>query len=209
MKETNRLALYDARGLLTQILDCLSGQDGLYWMEVFKKTLRKENPFKQEVFKRIKLGIYSNVAEYRKALREMKYEVGNYAACLLKQVPISQTEQELDLVLATAEVLGVSSLKDLTYKEICNLAFKRGLKLCPAETALALRLQLPEQPTSYPHGDNEYGQEYRIAMQQLEYNGNPYIFHVSGSMWVQGPTLYVDAMRMRDTTKSYDLVFCK
>ena len=47
MEQNTRLALCDTSGLLKSIIDALSGKEGRYWMTVFKKVLRKENPFEK------------------------------------------------------------------------------------------------------------------------------------------------------------------
>lgn len=40
-----RVALCDARGPLTDLIEKLSGEDGSSWHEALKKMLRKENPW--------------------------------------------------------------------------------------------------------------------------------------------------------------------
>src|SRR3989338_9464091 len=80
---STRLALCEVRGLLNDIVDRLSGDEGTMWAEALKKTCRKENPCgtngflhqpprEFKVWKTVKLHTGINADGYRKAINGKK-----------------------------------------------------------------------------------------------------------------------------------------
>lgn len=70
-----RLALCEVRGLLVDLWDKLSGEEGPAWLAALAKFLRKENPW--EVVAAAAQNIFSIVVDYSKSLAEM-ITSGNY-----------------------------------------------------------------------------------------------------------------------------------
>lgn len=97
-----------------------------------------------KVWKTIKLGLHKSPEEYRKALKDGKCYIGDYANQILDKIPISQEEVEVDLVRLTGRELGFkeSVRRDVFY----NRALGYGLQKCPGEVGPALREQYPDQP---------------------------------------------------------------
>lgn len=148
------LALCDVRGLLADLNEKLSGENAGEWHAGLKKFLRKENPWEVPsvkqfpqfpVFKTLTLGgLHKSPKDYHKALESAGFRIGNYAGQVLKKISIARAETEVDLVLVTAAELGFKdgARRDAIYARAIEL----GLKLCPAEVALALRLADSEDP---------------------------------------------------------------
>lgn len=91
----------------------------------------------------VTLGLHKGPAEYRAALEHGGFIVEHEADLVMDRIHSSAEQLDLELVPLSLTDLGVSSA---TYDEICRLGVAKGLELCPAEAAPALRLQYPDQP---------------------------------------------------------------
>lgn len=175
-----RIALCDARGPLNDLMDKLSGEEGLKWLRRLSRMLRGEDPFKFHakdlpVWKTIKLGTHKTTDALKKALMDKGRCISNLAADILAKVTVSPTEAELDLVVVSVAELG---FKDgALYEDICGRAQEFGLELCPAETGPQLCLQYYDQPL---------GEWVRLALKAIRDAG--------GSLRVFGVELYDDGL---------------
>ncbi len=57
MLKDTRLTLSEARGPLEKFIDVLSGENAEYWVDVFNKVMRKEDPFESEYFRDCEQGL--------------------------------------------------------------------------------------------------------------------------------------------------------
>lgn len=119
-------------------------------------------------WKTIKLGNGLETAgDFRKAIMAAGMKIGDWANDILGKTA-SETEQEVDLVVATPKELGFSG--NATYRDICDKAIELGLELCPAEVGPQLRLQSTDQP---------YGEWIVMAMEPIAgSDGDLSVFHV-------------------------------
>ena len=115
-------------------------------------------PFRFKVARTIKLGLRKTPAEYRKALKAAKVDVGVYAGQILDKITVSQTVMEVDI----SEPFTVADLGYATgttrYDVIKKCIVELGGELCPNEVGPADRLQNRYQPK---------GDWYRTAMEPL------------------------------------------
>jgi len=104
MKDT-QLLFCEVSGLLKDLLEKLSGDNGDQWLRVLNKMLRKENPWEvfSTIWKIIKLGTCDSVDKLRKAFGENDYRISNWADDILKKVEISSVETDADLMVATTD----------------------------------------------------------------------------------------------------------
>lgn len=152
MSEKNMLgiALHEVRGLLSDLMEKLCGEEGQKWITAFKLFLRKENPWdirNWEVWKTIKLGTGLKTADdFRKALKKGGHEIGSWGNDILGQPAFkaSETAIDVDLVKVTVGELGFK--EGATNSQINERAKELGLELCPNEVGLQLRLQYKDQP---------------------------------------------------------------
>ena len=138
------------------------------------------------VWKTLKLGVCKSPEEYRAALEKAGIMIGKDADELLENIPYSQEEIEIDLVLVPVGKLGLDGLVD--YMDALERAIKMGFKPCPAEVGLALRLAYADQPRRF--------NELRLGMQPIRGTGTAinlsFIFVMAGAqnnLWLhaEGP----------------------
>ena len=131
------------------------------------------------VLKTIKLGSGRTAEEYRKALEEAAYHIGDWGNDILGKTACAQEETEVDLVVLSVKELGFND--GAYYKDICARALELGLELCPAEVGPALRLD---------HNDQSHGEWLRIAMEAVTgSDGDRFIFavnHVNDGLSLDG-----------------------
>jgi len=118
----------------------------------FTKFVRNGGKMKLErkvfpTWKTIKLGTGLKKADdFRKAIKTAGMKISYWANDILGKpaFTVSETEQEVDLVVATPKELGFNG--NTAYRDICNKAIELGLELCPAEVGPQLRRQYTDQP---------------------------------------------------------------
>ena len=133
---------------------------------------------KLSVLKTIKLGACKTPDEYRKALEEAAYRIGDWGNDILDKTACAQEETEVDLVALSVKELGFND--GAYYKDICTKALELGFELCPAEVGPALRLV---------YKDQSRGEWLRIAMEAITgSDGDRFIFavHVNDGLWLDG-----------------------
>lgn len=175
-----RIALCDASGPLTDLLQKLSGEEGAAWLQTLNRMLRNGAEKVFQTWKTIKLGTGLKAAEdFRKALKDGGHRIGDWGNDILGKPAFkaSETEIEVDLVVVSVEELG---FKDgATRKDIYERALSYGLELCPNEVGPQLRLQYTNQPN---------GEWLLIAMEPIsDSDGNLYVFYVvrdSNDSWL-------------------------
>lgn len=143
-------------GRMEAVINILGGEEGV------ERLLRGELVVKApervfQTWKTIRLGVHKTPTEYETALEAASFRIGNYARQILKEISVSQTEVELELVAVTPASLG---LENPNYQEICDRAIQLGLERCPAEVGPALRLAYQDQP----QGEGEW---LRLAMEPV------------------------------------------
>lgn len=112
----------------------------------------------------------------KKELEKAGFQVGSYAAEMLKKVEFSGETVDL-VVKTTKEITGKDGYS--TTQELYDAAKKQGLELCPAAVGPCLRLAYQDQP------QYEY---LRIAMEPITDAGDDlrvfYISHDSDDRWL-------------------------
>jgi hypothetical protein len=169
MEKDTRLVLRDTSGLLKAIIDALSGKEGRYWMTVFKKTLRKENPFEKRKWpkwKTIVAGKYWRAQNALDAFRASEFKISQTIREMFEGTFFSGNEKMADLIIVTPEDLG---FKDHTYlHEFYERAIDEyGLRLCESQIGPLLREQYLDQPNGWLF----------IAMKPIPNPGTNYIYN--------------------------------
>ncbi|MEK7124863.1 MAG: hypothetical protein AAB864_00460 [Patescibacteria group bacterium] len=150
-----KIALYEARGPLNQLMDCLSGENGDLWLGSLTKWLRSPNSWDgYPVWKTITLSGGRDLKRYRTLLKLNNYGDEIVDDFLGKLPAVQEAPQEVDLVELSARELGLRG-PHILYVDICNRGVVRGLELCLIEQVLKLALVLsardvPREET--PHG---------------------------------------------------------
>lgn len=142
-----RVALCDVSGLLKDVLDKLSGEDGGRWGEAFKRTLRKENPWPTSsfpIFRTIQIGTHSFIGSLRRKIEKNGHSIDCLGNDILDRITLAPTRTTLNLVVVSNADLGFPSGAKL--EDTCVRAKERGLDYCPAETGPQLRYQYSDQP---------------------------------------------------------------
>lgn len=150
---STRIALCDASGPLTDLLQKLSGEEGEQWLRDLGKFLRKQNPWEAPrdwaVWLTLKLGIDPKTADAICAdLKAAECFVSDWAKDLLgkKAFVDSFASEEMDVELVVASVADLGFKNGATRKDIYERAQDLGLDLCPAEVGPALRKAYKDQP---------------------------------------------------------------
>ena len=157
-----RVALCDVSGLLKDVLDKLSGEDGSRWGQAFKLTLRKENPWPTSdfpIFRTIQIGTHSFIGSLRRRVKKSGYVINRLGNDLLNIITLASTPTTLNLVVVSNADLGFS--KGVNFEETCARAKERGLDYCPAEVGPQLFYQYLDQPM---------GESLFIAMKPIALN---------------------------------------
>lgn len=95
------------------------------------------------IWKTVSIG-GSSLMEAKKALSDAGMHISSYAEDMLRKVDFQREKESVGLVRITVKELGFDS--GATTEQIYAAAKEKGLELCPAETAIALRLAYGEQP---------------------------------------------------------------
>lgn len=98
-----------------------------------------------QIWKTITIGQLKDKQNAINALEHSGVRISICAREMLDKVVFQQEEEKIDLVKITVNDLFGDS-KPHTTSEIYTRAEKLGLELCPAEVALALRLEYQDQP---------------------------------------------------------------
>ncbi|OHA13635.1 MAG: hypothetical protein A3J10_02625 [Candidatus Sungbacteria bacterium RIFCSPLOWO2_02_FULL_54_10] len=115
-------------------------------------------PFQFKSARTIKLGLHKTPAEYRKALKAAKVDVGVYAGQILDKITIAKEVIEVDISKSfTVADLGYTT-STTRYDVIKKRIVECGGELCPNEVGPADRLQNLDQPKE---------DWYRTAMEPL------------------------------------------
>jgi hypothetical protein len=141
------VTLREARGLIGQLMDVLSGDAGQEWSEATKRFLRKENPWgpikEFAIFMTVTLGLQKSWQDYEKALKRAGFRITDFAWDILKKMTVSSEQIELDIVVLSVAELGFknSARRDQIYARALEL----GFQLCPATVGPVLRLACKDQ----------------------------------------------------------------
>ena len=165
-------------GLLLDLVQKLSGEDGEMWYEALKKFLRKENPW-SDIWKTIQVGTHSSIAELRQALVDAGCRISDWADSILAKVALATKQTSIDLVIVSVAELGFPN--GATLKQIYKAALKKGYLLCPPEVGPQLRLQ-------YAKDDQPLDEWLIIAMEPIaDSDGYLNVFNVvrdEGDLWL-------------------------
>ena len=130
-------------GQVEAMVNKLGGMEGVRRF-LAGELMVKGAEYQFKIWKTIKLGLHKSPEEYRKALKDGKCRIGDFANEILDKIPISQEEVEVDLVCLTGRKLGFK--ENARQGVIYNRALEYSLQKCPGEVGLALREQYPDQP---------------------------------------------------------------
>src|SRR5690348_6126097 len=116
-------------GKMEAVVNKLGGMEGV------ERFLRDELVVKPvemifKIWKTIKIGTLKDVHEIRRSF-ERNHKMGFNARFVIDNMKISETEEEVNLVVASAKELGFKS--GAVYADICERALELGLDLCPDE----------------------------------------------------------------------------
>lgn len=128
-------------------------------------------------WKTITLGSYATSEDLSNALTDCGFQIGDYAAQILKKTALARAETDRELVRATVGELGLK--KGALRNEIYNHAREFGLDCIPAEAGPQLRRQYTDQPP---------GESLLMAMKPIaDFDGDLYLFrveHNSTGLWL-------------------------
>ena len=99
------------------------------------------------LFKKVKIGTHKNVDLLREDIRKAGFYIDHTALDILKETPLSDSIEVLNLVIVSVEELGFTGEDEPN--DIIEAGIHKGLGLCSAEVGPQLRLQYPEQPCGY------------------------------------------------------------
>ena len=193
---THSVLLEDANGPLTQLLTNLAGKDGKVWLSELKKLLRKEETWKTSeeqpeatqtlqwtIWKTIQLGGYKDADAFRKAIKQAKMKISDYADDILGKPAFKVSSEKIEIILARKTVTELGFSNGATYKTICESVVGKTtiidgveyeITLCPNEVGPQLRLQYANQPK---------GEWLRIAMEAItDSSGDRRLFRVEQSV---------------------------
>lgn len=129
----SKVALCDVRGLLSDLMDKLSGKNGRQWLEALKGFLRRKMSIDKVV-----------IGDKSSLIRANRFILHDDETTpeMLRQIKRYPQDWALPLVVVTPEDIGLADqLPD--YKTICQAAQQLGYSLCPAEVGPQLRAQYP------------------------------------------------------------------
>lgn len=146
-----QIALCDARGPLTSLIDELSGKNGAEWLRALKRFNRKQDPWAAQaddwrIWKTVKLGAFKTGDEYLRALKKANVNIDDGVEQLLNHPEFTCAKQEIEIDLAVMQVWQLGFRPEAHYVDIWKRAIERGFSLCPAEVGPALRLAYGDQP---------------------------------------------------------------
>jgi hypothetical protein len=118
--------------------------------------VKKEFP----IWKIVSLGTQKSVEDLTKALTSNGFRISDWAAQILKKIPLATAETEIELVNVSVSDLGFE--RGATRAQICARAAEYGLGLVPAEVGPQLRLQYADQP---------FGEWLLMAMEPITDSG--------------------------------------
>jgi len=185
-----RIALCDASGPLTDLLQKLSGENGDAYLSTLNKMLRGEltengqqpAPItKREfvVWKTITLGTHKDAKSLKKQVEKDGFRVSDWAADIMGKpaFTLATGETSVDLVNVSVGELGFTKATPL--RDIYARAIELGLQLCPAEVGPQLRRQYADQPN---------GEWLRVAMEAITDSGGDLdvfsVAHDDGGQWL-------------------------
>ena len=121
-------------------------------------------------WKVIKPGAYKSADDYRKALKETGFRVGDLANDMMKQPAFKIVDEPIDVELVLVTVAELGFPQGATRKDIYDKALSLGLQLCPPEIGPALRLDYQDQPS---------GEYILVGMEPIvDSGGGPDVFRV-------------------------------
>ena len=162
-------------------------------VEVAQSTSVREWP----VWKIVQGGTYETVDDLRATITKSGVKICDYTKfALLDNVTHCGELIELKLVRVSVAELGFED--GATYSQICARAKELGLKLCPAEVGLKLRLQYLDQPM------DTY---FYIAMEPITDDfGYPLVFCLSRH--IEGLWLGSSGVELNKLRPEHEFVFC-
>ena len=142
------------------------------------------------IWKTIQLGGYKDADAFRKAIKQAKMKIGDYANDIIGKPAFKVSAEKTEIILARKSVAELGFKDGATYKTICESVIGKTttidgveyeITLCPNEVGPQLRLQYANQPK---------GEWLRIAMEAItDSSGYRILFHVErddGDLWLYG-----------------------
>lgn len=148
-----KIAFCDVRGLLNDLNDKLSGDNGGQWRDKLTNMLR-ESTF--PTWCKLQIGLLGSAKALLSALQDDDFKVSEYANQILNEVKIGKKITELELVMVTQADLGFT--EGTTFEKMIARAKEHGMEECPAEVGPYLRLAYKDQPK---------GEWLRVAMKPV------------------------------------------
>jgi len=145
------VALRDARGPLKDLLEKLSGEDGVNWLRAFNKFLRREDPWlfnqpKIAIWCILKFRHFHAIADLLIALNRAGCREFGELAYAFEKSGERQYGRAVTVHLVRISVAQLGFLVGASYSAICDRARQFGLELCPLIVAPQLRLHYLDQP---------------------------------------------------------------
>lgn len=130
-------------GLLLDLLEKLSGEDGEMWHEALKKFLRKENPWGVIWSRTVQMVVHSSADALRQAIREAGCRISDTIGDIFVNMEFGTEEGCVELVAPMVEELGFPEGARLD--NICRAGLERGYRLCSPNVGPQLRIQYKDQ----------------------------------------------------------------
>ena len=170
-----KIAFCEVRGLLNDLNDKLSGENGDRWRDKLTAMLR-EAAFPN--WRKLQIGLLRSVEALRRLLVDDGFKISEYAGQILNKVKLIKSITELELVVVTQADLGFP--EGTTFENMVLRAKDYGLEKCPAEVGPYLRSVYKDQPN---------GERLRIAMEPISVSGGFldvfYVAHDGDGQWLR------------------------
>lgn len=149
MTNTESVTLPEYKGLSDELLKNLTGDDGRWWLNCFKRFLRKEDPWDIRYWDAWKTITYRHLST-AKALKKFCSTEGN-TMCgegyrFVKTLETTKEYQTADLQIATLEQLGLPGYASL--QEVNAKIVELGYHLLPLELVFNLHYQYKDRKHS-------------------------------------------------------------
>jgi hypothetical protein len=170
-------------GLLKDLAEKIGSESGEQWLAEFKKFLRKEptwgTTYRWPIWRTFLVGGKTK-DQLISGVEQAGMKIGNWARDMMNQESfrVSPGAEEVNFVKVTPRDLGFTEMP--TTDELYARAGTRGLDLCLADDAPAIRQQYKDQPD---------GEVIWFAMKQITGSGGrPGVFRLyrGGVWWLHG-----------------------
>lgn len=153
MSTKTNSALSQAEGLLKNLNENLSGENGFAWLANLKRFLRKENPdwsprMNWPIWKICNVGFYASLQMIKNDFKQKGVTIYGRTEELIKSLNWERNSVNpypKNFVMVSLQDLGFKDEEEIPYKKLIQKAKKMGLKECSPYDAPSIRLAYLEQ----------------------------------------------------------------